>query len=176
MEEQTMSNNKRKYNNIPFPDAVNIIRRMSEQFPIAFSRPIRPLELGTGDRLKEAGFTDDEVGALWVWVGRLDYQKSIARGTRRIHLDGSDGDLPTEQAVEYARARVKAIQKKLKGKDAAIQANDKPTQTAHKDTSKPMRAKPSIKPLSAPLETPMETAMRSAFRRLDRPKLTLKGR
>jgi|SRR6516162_11059783 ProP effector len=86
----------------------DIIARLREQWPAAFSLPPKPLALGIGRRIAEqlGGHSRDLDRAIGWWCSRWSYQRTLADGGLRYGLDGAaDGEVSPEHQAQ-ARARL----------------------------------------------------------------------
>ena len=84
--------------------------------------------------------------ALRYYCGSLSYQWTLVRGTRRINLDLTDGELPTEAEQHQAAVRLAEIKAIMKAHKAAKQQ----TAAALKAAKPPeMKQKP-VSPVTKP--------------------------
>ena len=89
---------------------------MRERFPDIFRRRNPPpLAIGIHKTILEvAGDDIDPPSLRWFlrfWVTRPDYWAAVARGDRRVNLDGSPAGLPTPEEQAAAAASLAARKK-----------------------------------------------------------------
>jgi hypothetical protein len=93
-------------------DLDSLIAGMRAAWPVAFAAdPVRPLALGAGTLVRGArppGVPRKAIGrALRRYTDSDAYLAAVAReGSRRVHLDGTDGGPVEEAHREYAAARL----------------------------------------------------------------------
>jgi len=91
----------------------------------------RPFAVGVGQQLMtlHPDIPKSQIrAAMRFYCGSLNYQRALVKGIRRINLDLSDGELPTDSEKHQAAmrwAKIKATMKAHKlAKQSAIQKPD----------------------------------------------------
>ena len=102
---------------------------LCERWPALFTEPLRPLAVGTCERI-EAALGLDDAGRralrdiLARHTNRAAYHQGVIEGRERIGLDGSDAGAPESRHIEHAREALAemAARREAKAQAAASKA------------------------------------------------------
>lgn len=118
--------------------AAETLAVIGERYPIVIQRPMKPLAIGTGDRLSqvaaEMNLTEADIGFAMIRHTRSwPYLKAVAQGGARYSLDGEiEGEVEPSEAhfaqtvIAKRREREAAVEARSgSGRDRADRARDR---------------------------------------------------
>lgn len=120
-----------------------VLRRLQEAYPKAFTNPPTPLQLGIHKVIRDAkpatleSISSNQLSsALRSWVRRDAYLQAVRDRVARIGLDGQPaGEVSDEAAAEARRALKRRIKKRKQGNKRRAEAASKRASTEPRSTN-----------------------------------------